>query len=88
MAIATTATATAVSSILIPAYSKNNYGGSLMHKPHAVAANPIAFNNYLGGLGVQLQPGHQQNQQLMAAYALQQQQVTSFLNSAAHRSEH
>jgi len=51
----------------------------MLHKPHHVAANtPIAFNNYLGGLGVQIQPGHPhgQNQQLMAAYALQQQQVS------------
>lgn len=50
----------------------------MMNQPHQIAANtPIAFNNYLGGLGVQIQPGHRhnQNQQLMAAYALQQQQV-------------
>lgn len=41
----------------------------------ASVANPqqMSFNNYLGGLGVQVQPNIQNNQ-MLAAYALQQQQ--------------
>ena len=72
--------------------NRGGYGGGRGPSKHGqhggYQANPaMSFNNYLGGLGVQMQAaqGHQnaavqyQQQQLLAAYALQQQQQQNLL---------